>query len=534
MAHFALTRGKPLTPDDYRSGFVWLLSVTWGGRVFRFASASVSIDDEDGVTHRFDGGLVVDYAQEAPFLEDAPEDDVSFDGLIFPVDVADWHAKGRHLVGSDAELARWVAGRTLEDREIVAIGVVEATEYGEDGEPIALTMRPEAQVDGVTIPPADARVSAETWATAPDRFVGAYYPTVIGKPGLGISDISRGGSPALLVDDSGNGKWLIAGHPVAATSVVVVAIEDGDSGTLTVTHEEDGLGRLCAVVEGDAGGFKITGHEIHEVWVDWSASAGGAIQYDGSTAAETGQEVVHWLMEASAARHNEGAWRAAKPLIDRYKFAFYVDEPTPPADIMTEAIRPMLPVSLVTGPKGIEPIVWRLDATTQDAVAVLEHDRNVWRAGYAHVERTGLYNEVRIDYAPRSDNGQTHRSRTITGRDVGADLADVWPSAHCRASRSVWGQQSIAVDATHIYDTVTADRVIAWMARAHSSPRTVIPYDDPTGALGYLRPGDVVALTDTPLGFTSRTAYIGAVRWAGTALSLDVILIHDLTRDARS
>lgn len=519
---------KPLAPSEFRDA-VLTLDLTWSGRVFRFASEDVDIVDDSGATHSYAGGLALSWSETSELMTNGPSETIDIGAVVFPVDPSLWHAQGRDLIDAPGVLSLWAPGRTLEDRHVLMAGTVEASEYGEDGEPVSLTMRPPSTDDGALIPPPEAAVSTDTWSAPSTTDVGRPYPIVVGKPGLGGGVVTaRGGSPAYCVSTAGNGKWLISYGRVAASTVTLVDIANGTSASLPVTVEKDTLGNVVSTVAGSGAGVTATDSQYA---VDWSASDGGIIPPFQTTAAIGAGDVCLWLLSESTADYDEGAWRAVRRSLNRYKLSFYI-ESTSPLEVLRSEVLPLLPVSEISGPSGITPILWRWDATALDAEAVLEEGRNVHRASSVQLDRDGLVNEVTINYAPRSDDNQPYRSRTITGRNVGASTPNVFEHPACRASRNRYGQRSETFDTPNVYDTATADRTLLDIAAARALPRKRISYDGDAD-LGYLKRGSVVLLTDARLNLAERIALVVGRALSGSTVTLSLVLVSVPERDAR-
>lgn len=506
-----------LSPDEMAHA-VLTLDLTWSGRVFRFASAPVAIPDPDGTSHAYAGGLDLQWEDVAPLLDDGPRDDIDLGEIVLPVDVARWHAEGRDLVACPAVLSLWAPGRDIDERQVLMVGTVDATEHGADGEPVALSMRPPSTEDGAVYPPAGAVVSAETWPDAHVSELGKPYPWVIGKPGLPsgtVPALARGGAPALLVDTDSNGTWLVSIGRVAAATVVLIA-GDGTTEAIAVTHQTDARGQLVAVVVGTSSSMLSAGGPYS---VDWSASAGGTLAVGKTTAALGAGEIALLLLSRTTVAYDVGAWRAVSRRLDRYRLSFYVESTSPLAVLRSEVL-PLLPVSEVSGPSGVAPVLWRWTATEADAVTHLEEGRNVTRASPVGIDRDGMANLHSITYAPRWDDGEG--AYTLTD--------ETHPSA--KASRIRYGVRASAFDTPNVYDASTARLILADRASSRSLPVRRVAY---TGGpeLGVLARGDVVTLTDADLWLDGQVALVEGRTFAAASVRLALVLVPVPARDAR-
>ena len=145
---------------------VWLLELTFAGRVFRFASESVDITDADDNVLSYEGSIgEIDFNESFDLFADAPTlPSVSFEAF-FPADVsvASLVSQGHALDGAKGELSLHLPGNAYEDRSIRLLGLVSEPVYGDSGEPVSFSLESLPFDDGAQWPPAGAVVSETTW-----------------------------------------------------------------------------------------------------------------------------------------------------------------------------------------------------------------------------------------------------------------------------------------------------------------------------------------------------------------------------------
>lgn len=536
----AFRPGRPFTAAELRvGGVVYLVDLEWAGRTWRFASESVDVVTDDGtVLHYAEAGVEPSWTSSIDlFQRRATPSRAALDRLFFGVDVPRLVAQGQWFERGTATLSQWVPGRTWEQRRVLSIGRLKDPQYGGGSDGVSLSIEPFDMADRALWPPPAARVTAATCPSAAEAAMGQPYPFPIGKPGLGLATSTQdtGVAPALLVDTS-NRYLLVAGAAVAASSVVVTSDRLERSKSFSTTSWTDGLGRTCTVVQLDSTstGGNIDANDGDTYRVDWSASSGGILSLDQSTALEGAGEVCEYLLRQSEVPFNAGAWAAVRRFLAPYKLAFYVDEPQTPWQLVSEAILPLLPVSVRTGPLGVEPVVWRVNAGATDAVMAFEDGRNVevLLDGVQHVDPP-VANEHRIDFAPRA-GGTPYRSLTATGRDVATDDATVVTNRACRASRLTFGAtlQADPVRTRVVYAEATARRCLAWRATAHAFPWRALKVAAVDAAVGAVVEGDVVTLTSSRLSLSDQVAHVTAVDAVGDRHVLSLVIITVPSRDA--
>lgn len=542
----------PLTPSDVRLDLSWLLELTWASQIFRFATDAVNIIDVDSNILPYLGGLRVQFSESMSLFSPAPvAPRLSIRGLQFPVDVAELIEKGNPMVRVQCELSMHVGGDAFERRKIRFKGQLRATDYGEIDESVSFTLTPNPRGRALLIPDADAMISQTTWPNHDEIAEGEHVPIVIGNPGLNKSSVGgiryTGGSPALTVD--GNNDYLaISEKRVNATNVVII---DTDAEARTadnpVVHRSDALGREFATIEMDPAAAQATYIIGNEYQVDWSsnsgsADAGGGILNPFAAGALRGAgDVARWGYNLAEVEVDHGRWAAVADTLNAFLIDTYIDDPTDLPRWIEKELLPLLPLAgVLHGPNGIYPVLWNRFVHSTEVVADIDVVRDgLSRQGPVRYEDGDFGNELKIQFAPRGDNGRPSRRRTRTGRDVGSNTSDVQPQSQLRSSQITHGRKARkAVTTAIIRDNATALRILAWQAAAFAFPWRMIDYRDDAGHLAWLRPGDPVLLTDdgggsASLWLTSRLCWVQAVSWQDVVPTYTLVLIDSPARDIR-
>jgi hypothetical protein len=497
---------------------IWLLDLTWAGRVFRFASEPVTLVDADGVSLPYAGGLDPSYTVGAAIGEVQADLEVELGEVLFPVDAALWHRSGRPLLGCPATLSTWVSGAS-ETRRARLSGVVSVAEVGALGEPVRLVLRWSAP-DGARVVPTAAAVNVDTSNLADPGVYGTPYPRVFGSPGLGLSttglDIFATGGTVLPVLDQAGRVLLLADGPVAGTSCTVIRIKNDGTATaetaVPITATTDGLGRTISVATTTTA---ITDGHTH--WVDWTTTTGGTLRRDSSSPILTFGDLLYWLVGESSTTFDPTAWRDVIAQLSAYRVGYYVDDDSSPLDIIKDVLLPILPLSVVPGPNGLRPVFWGLSST--DASAHLVEGENASRVSRAKLDAGEVFNDVTLRYAPRADDG-THARVAVGTEDT---------HAACAASVTYLPRSALVVETVAVYDSATADRIVGDLVSAYALPVERINYRD-LGGLD-LDVGQVIALTDSGLHLTARIALVEAVAYSGGDVEYSLALYTVPGRD---
>lgn len=408
-----------LTPTTAR--VLTLVDVTYAGRVWRFSEAELDIDSDDGDLHYRDGLLSVTIAEGADDGDMSAPPDLSIE-LLWPESptVGELEAAGYDLSGATAEISRWREGDTWEQRRVVLRGMFNDPESGGKAETVATTISGGAFADISMLPGPLAVADTRTWNEGyiADDDIGNAYPIIIGQPG-NDPQITSGwvtGSQSLTVHPH---TILIAGHPVAATQVYINS-EGNTSGTLVdVTHMTDHLGRTVAVIDylksaylsgfaSDVGAdLQPSRNPYNAIYVGWS-EGGGLLGPDGTAIRKAGDVLAWALGEIRLPKPADVTWppadlghiAAASGYLGEYLIDGMIEEQTTAWDFIAGNLIPLLPVSIVVGPEGAYPVVWRYDATAEDAICALDTAVNpeIVRVSKVRRDTSQIKNDLTLEY----------------------------------------------------------------------------------------------------------------------------------------
>lgn len=532
----------PTAAEFTGADVIWLLSLTWAGRVFRWSTSTPDtgprvLTDEDGNTYEYEGGLVMPTVDRQVSLQATAVDGLALGfSVLFPadVDVAQLVSQGHDLSTATAEVALHLSGGFYEDRAVVLAGGLRKPSYDVAGEPVGFTVEAEPYDDGAIIPSASQRVTLSTWSGRPAASEGLYYPIVFGTPGAFItsagSSTVTSGSPAIVVVVTGASAstLLIAGHKCAASTVRVYDA-DGAGDDFSTTTTTDDLGQTVTTV--DITAVSAIDRTSGEFWIGWNSGA-ALVDADGTTAIQSAGALAQWMLDRSTLSVDRGRWAAVASRLGRYTLAGYIDTPVEPSEWVDDNVLPLIPVTIASGPSGRYPILWRYDATSAEAVDHIEHGPGVSRVGgiqYVTL-RHEVTNEVRFDFAKRAKNGQAFRSVTVLAESGGS--SEEYPSRRALLSKARSGSRVRVLESDVVYDQSTAlavcHNVLARDAFAQRSVTYQVPQE-----FGHLDVGDVVTLTDANRYFTNLVALVQGVEWDHDTLSLELLLIEDPDRDDR-
>jgi len=555
---------------------VLLLTVTTPSRVIRLASDPVEILDVDGTVLTYESGIdgvTVDLALS--WLSVGGSVSVPIQ-CVLPFDLAADEAAGHHLAGCAAEIAVYDldGGGDYSTRDVLVVGTVSGPEYGAIDEPVTFSISAPESESVIEIPRATERVDGVTMPsgvlTLSPGDLGLSYPRVYGSPGrIDATEWVTGGQGVWVRHDGLYhlrlviaGQWIygsefvwlsgdadIGGHrfrlyntrdsrgqPVAvvAESVDFVpdpAVADADSpGVILWDTDADGYfyGLGCDFRPNGSDNNPNLPPELYQpIGVDASSAVFWSFRGPGASDGLTGYspaavDLVLDLLQLVSARVDYGRWRAAGRLLAGYRFDCVIDEPVKALEWLKANVYPLLPVSVEDGPGGQYPVVWRYDATAEDATAVIDADTDpmISRAGAIKEDTDQIANAFSVQY----------RYSVRTGTYTETLTRDSSTCPYCAASERRWGRVERSIRTVIVYDAPTAAGILAWMARAYTSPPKRVPYLVPSGYR--LQRGQVVLLTDSRVHVARQLCLVSDVQIDGTGIDgVEFLIVPDFPRD---
>lgn len=529
-----------------------LLDLTYRGQILRVATDAVDVYDSASATW-----LAYSPGIDALTVSLALDFLAASGALSVPVEciLPSGTNPGAALAGCAATLSLWTDGDDYADRQVLASGVAVDPVWGEDGEAVSFSIARAATTSTALAIPATSRVDPTTWgATAVDidpADLGVSYPTVFGRPGGATGTEWITGSQIVWVAYNPplatNFVAILAGHPTNQHYVEIVTdgMPTGHLFAVWQWVDERGVevsgivkyadypaaGFLTSFV--DAHGNTIYGTEANAtttpalgapvaVFANWARSPAGSEGDTGGLSPLAG-DVIAYLLARAAIPVDTGRFAAAGPLLSGYRFDCVIDDgATKSLEWLQSNVYPLLPLSIASGPDGDYPIVWRYDATADDAIARLDADADpmISRAGKAKADSSKLANAFSLQY----------RYSVRTGSYTATLTRDKASCPYCAASERAHGRIEKAITTTNVYDAPTASAMLAWMARAYTSATVRIPYLVPS-SYGLER-GQVVLLTDSRMSYAAQVCLVSDVQIDGTGVDgVEFLIVPDYARD---
>lgn len=505
----------------------WVLSLHYAGGTFYMSSTPSTVDDGDGgLIVITDGLLEVSDTTEAIDLwaTEAPRRSV---GVTFEtgLDVALLVEQGYDLAGAVAELAQLADGDTWDARRPFVVGRLVEPQYGGAGEGVRASVEQDLLSSDQMIEPVAVKgddvvaslVATGVYASGVARDVTSSY--IFGVPGAGVTPGSTAPYVATMVTGAGTPwhAYVLAGHAVTAATVTMTNTGDATTTIMPVLNLEVG-GTVIALALEDTSTSTFTSTLAPVVTWD---NGGGYIDEVVGTMLTAG-DFLAWLLRLSSSEIDQGRVNVARQQLRAFQVGAYVDDGVSIADYIRETMLDVLPISIMTGPRGIYPLVWRWDATSEDAVAELNADEVL------DVERLDLVtyedgdkveNVVVLRYGWNPATEAYASEIWAVGDDQrpgGGNFLNLarsrWQDPILARSVARYGARRVTMESAVISDKLTAERVLAWRSRRWALPSRTVQYAC-AQRWAWIEPGDYVTVTDSSLAWTSKLCLVQERAW---------------------
>ena len=548
---------------------IFLLSVTWGGFVYRFATKPVALTTSSTVLN-FDGHLNdPEYTQKSRVLgADYESLSVPFALFFDGINIADEYKKGNVLDGAPCELAYVLDGETdYDERVILATGKVSQpifgypersksyVEFALESDSFVITR---TLIDGVNkthiIDEGLLGFTEAGFASLDQRNFGKTIPIVFGRLKT-VDSVDVHPVPLYYIgldSDLSDYNFTLACHKVMSTSVECkdgnTEIDTGDvldaenlysdflkSGFLQKINERS---TSYVAVDSSYFGGNVTDPLTDDQLEYWGQCEKGLKSPFGDDVLEGAGDVCMWALTSSNANIDYAAWYNLRQYLNQYKFAGVInDETITGLAWLQEHILPYLPVEIILSKDGLAPRLNMMALGVDVPVAdVIEAGAVFYRLGplTPMSEPSDIINEVTVRFAWDGAR-QSYISKAVVQANIpeysssfgflGTPIA-ITASQYAVVSQQVYGAKTATFDLAYVYDRVTAFKIALDMIRFKSMPTYVAQYAA-SPEYGFLQLGDVVELTDLDISIDQQKAQVIAKRWNVTHWVFDLKIEHN-------
>ncbi|MEC7659616.1 MAG: hypothetical protein VYB41_06020 [Bacteroidota bacterium] len=527
--------------------FIWFLELDWLGGTQRFATLSMVLNDADGYSFPYIGGLndiAINSRMQQTGLITAQQDSVAIAITFENHNIAKEHLNGNTLDGAKAKIG-YVTSRngtiqqSFAERIILYSGRVGQPIYGHpaaskgyvefsidniasiSNQPLLQTVLGEnLHIDSIAITP-DPEANKTPPFPVTGELVnvseihkGKVIPFCFGEMNGVLTDsgsISIPMTPAYVVAyDTAGAKplyYIIAGHATNATSIK--CFDSVNKGTdtadvLSFVNIDQRIYSYFTLDQTSSFPQTVAAGDDRQVWVEWVN--GGAYQnpFGDDTLSGAGDLLLFLLSEITEDLDID-AWNAARPLLNEYKFAGYVNDPkTTIMQFLQQNIIKYLPISIVnSGPRGLRPIIsLHADGLVKTARVAITTGPTFYRDGPITTQSgpDEIINQVMIRFGKNGiTNTYTSRASISNSKSPQEQiLFGLHPLS--QVSKSRYGTKRKVFDLDYCYDAQTAMKIANNIIAENAMPKRTIRYLS-SMKYGYLEIGDILKITDDELGF---------------------------------
>lgn len=526
---------------------IFLLEIDFHGQIWRFSTYPRGIDGLD-----FIGGLAdFEYKESSNILGvDIESNSLSVQLDFIGLDLIHEWRKGRTLEGCSAEFsymlmkADSVIG-SHDDRIILLDGIIQNPVFGDPLESLGVasfTIERKPYDTSKLIINEQHVIDNNTFVNHDQETAGGkFYPIVIGQPGVTRDDggtlIKLYSTPTYNIQKygSGNIEFIIAGHEVVATQV---RIKDGagNDASYTVQKGFDGKGQLFSFITVPVSGpilypnkpsISNTAQTPNEFWIFWEYGGGLRNPYGESVKGNItggiiqtgddlsgGADVCRWALSRANIPIDYGAWGNIAPILNKWRFAGYINEPVSCWDWLNENILPYLPIEIRSGHKGLRPVLAQLyayDYVLPVAKITAGVDFNRISAIETTTDTSEILNSFSVSFAK-----QGHEQKYACNIRIGpnSELGDAERNdIFSQTSINKYGIKEDSIETNYIYDRVTAFRVAHLQVKSKSFPLRVLRFEADM-YYGFLKIGDVIELSSDALYLEDTKCMVISKTWS--------------------
>jgi len=520
---------------------VFVLEIDWNGDVHRFSSFPVDVESDDGSISYIGRMNEPEVKFQTKIVGFNPEGDSIPMEIIFEgVDLVEQYWKGRKLDGSSCEIAMYTVRngsvvQSYENRIPLYKGRIVQPIIGDPDQPsgrVTFSIENNLNTRRRRLLEQSSKIALLDF---PDMHVesseGKILPFVFGTPSdypvvKSTNDVGSGSgavSPAYLVKTAFSAGIDIvltfANHPVNASTVTVHDFKGNiDSISVDVLNRTSD-GSLYSAVD-------LTGSTIaHDgtagvatddfyYWIEYDDGGGFPNPYGDGTLSGGG-DICRYMLELSGLDVDWSSWNGMSGILNRYRFAGYVNDPTVDAfDWMLENIVAFLPIEVINGERGIRPVLSLYHyANNFDPIFdfVEGDDIEIISPMVPMKEPDDIVNDLTLSFG-WSGQSEIFRSRMQIKGTSGGQLTIVDPIAKMSFDR--FGRREKELESYFVYDLNTASKILRDQIRINGLNAIGIEMDCHP-RFGFLRVGDVVTLSSERLKMTRTIGQIVAKRWNG-------------------
>jgi hypothetical protein len=519
---------------------IFLLEIDYSGQIFRLASDACNVPSNEGLLSYTGGLRQFDFSESMDIFSFDPESNnlscaIDLDGI----DLLFQMAAGNTIEGAKAEFSYVVYDRSIvdnyENRIILLNGIIQQPQYGDPLESdnfLSVSISSEPFDRSRLILEPRLKIDQRFANRDIDSADGKNWPIILGDPG---SIIQADGTstevysvPAYCISsNSSDIRAMLSAGKITATTAKI-RDELGQTVTKSVITTIDSNGDAFSyipIANSDTIAFPGTTINPTETSNEWFCSLDGGIESPyQSGSLSGGGDICRWALSKTAQEIDDRACANLSGILNRYEFAGFINDGSISAwEWLSGNIIPYLPITVITGPQGIKPVLiqlWAIHLVNPVAIASIGIAQDWLQISAVETLQatSDLVNKSVVHYATKGFDDDTSQQIVCTAfpqnDEIGSDYAVV--------SQNRYGLQEASTQADYVYSNNTATRIALDMVRSSALP--IRAFSVVAGfEWGWLELGDVVEITNSRLHLFSHRMLVISKVWTGEAFQFKLI-----------
>jgi hypothetical protein len=185
---------------------------------------------------------------------------------------------------------------------------------------------------------------------------------------------------------------------------------------------------------------------------------------------------------------------------------------------VVDALLPLLPVAILTGPQGWRIVPTPLEPTQARTIGTLTASQSIRRDGRVRrIGRNEVANRVELLYGIEAAAGEPRASAIVGPNWDGIEH----PALSTRLSAQIYGSQPRSEETVAVYDAPTAMRIARHIASIYAYPRDSLTYQGQR--LQWIQPADILWISDSDLHL-ERAGWVETIRLTPDTAAADLVM----------
>lgn len=541
-----------IKPSDLDDGYIcFLLDIEYQGVPYRFSTIPIDLQDlAENTIVQYQGGLNdPNIIEKTKFIGiDIEAGNIPLELIFEDMDwVSEW-LNGRVIDTSPARISMIIVSEgktrfTLQDRVGLFYGRCFAGIFGDPNKHpgyIAFSIANNPQENPKTLIRPYQTIETAEFPDCQEQAVGKIIPFVYGQIGpypkksgiFGLADKDivfsdfLHGSPVYSIENQTTYERYILGYGLMEAINIRIFEASGGNFVNPIETDIDSQGRIYSYVQYNVppgsniedNSFNPVGNQTDQYWAQWS-EYGGALLNPYSDGVLTGAgDICIYLLQESGLEYDFNAWSGLRSILNRYKFAGYVNDPEVTIfQYLSENIIKWLPIEVVTGGNGLEPKLnlYFYSQQINPSHYVTESGEFEVLTAIQPLEQE-IVNHITINYSFEhsfSPEGK-YKSTIQIDPEITREQESATSYNHPLAKTSLerYGIYERVFDIPNLYDLETACKIAEDLIRIRALGAYGIEISA-ASKYGYIQLGDVLAFSSSRLGFENRKCQIISKSW---------------------